>query len=29
MIAAAAAARLLRGEADGWDLSVAADLPLA
>ncbi|KRT78001.1 MAG: O-sialoglycoprotein endopeptidase, O-sialoglycoprotein endopeptidase [Armatimonadetes bacterium CSP1-3] len=29
MIAAAGAARLLRGEADGWDLSVAADLPLA
>lgn len=29
MIAAAGAARLLRGESDGFDLSVAADLPLA
>ncbi len=29
MIAAAGAARLLKGETDGFDLSVAADLPLA
>ncbi len=29
MIAAAGAARLLRGESDGWDLSVSADLPLS
>ncbi len=28
MIAACGASRLLRGERDGWDLSVAADLPL-